>query len=69
MKKPYLGQPVIYKDSAGNECPAVVHRVWGETCVNLTYFTDDGPQVQTSAQYGTDNYQWQYVPAETEAAS
>lgn len=43
-----INRHVIYVDENGIERAAVVHVVHNPNLVNLTYFTDGGPQVQTS---------------------
>ena len=41
--KPSLGRIVLYRgmqSNGSNEHPALVTRVWSDTCVNLTVFPD-----------------------------
>lgn len=51
-QKPSIGRIVIFKGEAANgvtEHPAVITRVWSDTCVNLTVFFDaKAPEVRTS---------------------
>ncbi len=75
-QKPSLGRIVIFKlaahmkgqrdiepfaNNGADECPAVVVRVWSDTCVNLKLLTD-GAQTQwvTSASLGDGEGQWNW---------
>lgn len=77
MKKPFLGQKVIYKADESDkqymrdivncnvqdELPATVVAVWSEECVNLKVHMDgDAPDLwKTSAQKGTGECEWQEI--------
>ncbi len=56
--KPSIGRIVLFrgeKSNGANEHPAIVTRVWSDTCVNLTVFLDNGaPFVVTSATQDED---------------
>ena len=51
-QKPSIGRIVIHRGIESNftkDHPAIINRVWSDTCVNLTVFPDCGaPQSQTS---------------------
>lgn len=56
---PTEGRIVRFVDKSGDftyEYAAIIHRVHSDTCVNLTIFTDTGPQTKTSVALdaGTD---------------
>lgn len=59
--KPSIGRIVIYRgiDSNGSlEHPAIITRVWSDTCVNLTVFPDNGEViVKTSVNLDQDKIQ------------
>jgi hypothetical protein len=60
--KPTIGRIVIYTLYDGFEpCPAVIVRVWSDTCVNLKVFID-GPQDMwvTSVCEGTGPRSWHW---------
>lgn len=38
--KPSLGRIVLYRMPDGQDRPAMIVRVWSDTCVNLQVFTD-----------------------------
>lgn len=65
--KPTIGRIVIYRyyplgGPNGSEfCPAVIVRVWTDTCVNLKLL-EDGPENswKTSVMHGIDNAQWDW---------
>jgi hypothetical protein len=52
-QKPSLGRIVLFRSEPANgvnEHPAIITRVWSDTCVNLTVFLDAGaPFIATSA--------------------
>lgn len=56
--KPSLGRIVIHRGISSNgatEHPAMITRVWSDTCVNLTVFPDFGaPVLRTSQTLLTD---------------
>lgn len=68
--KPTIGRIVIYKFSDyekcphvnnADECPAIIVRVWSDTCVNLKLLVD-GPDVPwfTSIVQGDQQRQWHW---------
>lgn len=66
-QKPSLGRIVLYRgivSNAANEHPALVTRVWSDTCVNLTVFPDYGSQElrtsvnQDEAMEQTQGWRW-----------
>jgi hypothetical protein len=71
--KPKIGMRVLYKcakprpEWAGDQdqSPAIITRVWSDTCVNLTVFGDSacGAVSLTSVCCGTGEGQWTWMPA------
>lgn len=68
--KPTIGRIVIYKYgdhekcahvNGAEQCPAVIVRVWTDTCVNLKLI-EDGPQNswKTSVSMGDVKTNWQW---------
>ena len=51
-QKPSIGRIVLFRSAPSNgtvEHPAIITRVWSDTCVNLTVFQDFGePILKTS---------------------
>jgi hypothetical protein len=51
-QKPSIGRIVLFRShesNAAQEHPALITRVWSDTCVNLTVFPDNGsPILETS---------------------
>jgi hypothetical protein len=39
-RKPSIGRIVIFTTETGTKCPAIITRVWSDTCVNLRLFLD-----------------------------
>lgn len=67
--KPSPGRIVLFHGVVSNgarEHPAIVTRVWSDTCVNLTVFPDYmGPQLYTSVNQDESNSQdigWRWPP-------
>lgn len=50
--KPSIGRIVLFRQLSSNgiiEHPAIINRVWSDTCVNLMVFPDCGvPTIKTS---------------------
>lgn len=73
VPKPSIGRIVIYKVSSEDKTgvghnnaeavPAVIVRVWSDTCVNLHVLTD-GPNTlwKTSVSLGDGPSQWSWPP-------
>ena len=66
--KPTIGRVVIYKyvskcehNNFAEECPAVIVRVWSDTCVNLKLL-EDGPEnswkTSVTKGDGVNNWHW-----------
>lgn len=72
MQTPSLGRIVLFRSELSNgatEHPAIISRVWSDTCVNLTVFPDCGvPVCKTSVvqnedmQEGNQTYAWRWPP-------
>lgn len=67
--KPSLGRVVLYHGVISNgaaEHPAIVTRVWSDTCVNLTVLPDFGaPELRTSVNQDESTVQatgWRWPP-------
>ena len=41
--------------------PAIVTRVWGETCINVTVYADDSDESLLLASFGTVKSRWTSV--------
>lgn len=71
-QKPSIGRIVLFRSLESNgssEHPAVVTRVWSDTCVNLTVFPDFGePVLKTSVNQNetldspNQNLAWRWPP-------
>lgn len=70
-QKPSIGRIVLFrgeKSNGVNEHPAIITRVWSDTCVNLTVFLDNGaPIVPTSVNHeenleSSTNPAWRWPP-------
>ena len=74
-QKPSLGRIVLYRSIESNsatEHPAIITRVWSDTCVNLLVFPDNSaPVVKTSASFNDQDfdadhaYHWRWPPKVT----
>ena len=74
--KPSLGRIVLFRslDSNGTkEHPALITRVWSDTCVNLTVFPDYGEPVyktsvnqNESLEGSNQNLAWRWPPRVSE---
>lgn len=77
MQKPTIGRIVLFRASCypwiqdGQEVPAIVTRVWSDTCVNLMVMVDGHettPKGVTSCCYDADadpkrtSYSWRWPP-------
>lgn len=51
MNKASIGRIVHFVDTKGELRAAIISRVWGDACVNLTVFDDSGPYVATSVAF------------------
>lgn len=53
-----------YSDSAAEVIlPAIITRVWSDTCVNLTIFPDNAaPFTRTSVTFGEAKFGWEWPP-------
>ncbi len=69
--KPSLGRIVLFRSELSNgalEHPAIITRVWSDTCVNLTVFLDFGaPSLKTSVTFDESEapsaqYSWRWPP-------
>ena len=70
--KPTIGRIVLFRSHDSNgvkEHPAIINRVWSDTCVNLTVFPDCGaPVCKTSVTLNEDmedansHYAWRWPP-------
>lgn len=67
--KPSLGRIVLVRNFAkpGNESPAMITRVWNDSCINVTVFPDcQLPFVLTSVvrddNMDTPNMAWRWPP-------
>lgn len=60
--KPTIGRIVLYKAGDGNDLPAIVVKVWNDTCVNLKVFTNDAEQALfvTSVTEGDQRGSWRW---------
>ena len=47
MKKPTLGQKVVYCDPKGRDHDALVTAVWSETCINVVFVSSDESKSDT----------------------
>lgn len=74
MTSPYIGQIVLYHVSPTNapdlthnhteheDLPAIIVRVWSDTCVNIKVITDGPVDVwKTSVVLGDQPGEWSYV--------
>jgi hypothetical protein len=71
-QKPSIGRIVLFRTHASNgalEHPAIITRVWSDTCVNLSVFPDFGePQPRTSVNQNesldgpNQDYAWRWPP-------
>lgn len=78
-QKPSVGRIVLFRQHASNgivEHPAIITRVWSDTCVNLTVFPDCGVPITKSsveisdpprvagddADLSLNNYAWRWPP-------
>lgn len=61
---PTIGRVVIFSGEMSNgalEHPAIITRVWGPECVNLTVFLDNAaPRSWTSVMLGTSGIHWRW---------
>jgi hypothetical protein len=72
MQQPSVGRIVLFRSELSNgvtEHPAIVNRVWSDTCVNLTVFPDCGhPIIKTSVlqnedmSEGNQTLAWRWPP-------
>lgn len=70
--QPSLGRIVLFRSELSNgshEHPAVINRVWSDTCVNLTVFPDCGAPVSKtsvvlneSLTEGDQSFAWRWPP-------
>lgn len=67
--KPTIGRVVLYKALNDEIYPAIVQRVFTDTCVNLAVFYDSGPTVLTSVVQGTDSSTWDWMDYQKEQAA
>ena len=69
--KPTIGRIVLYRVGQGDDhelknndakvLPAMIVRVWGDTCVNLKVFADGYRDIwKTSVTQGDGEYQWSW---------
>lgn len=70
-QKPSVGRIVLVSDTPESngitEHPAIINRVWSETCVNVTVFPDAGtPYAKTSVVLSEDGtaqmHSWRWPP-------
>jgi hypothetical protein len=71
-QKPSLGRIVLFRAEHSNgatEHPAIITRVWSDTCVNLTVFPDYAAPVAKSSVAFSDDvdnpnglYAWRWPP-------
>lgn len=69
-QKPSIGRIVLVTDNDSNgvtEHPAIINRVWSDTCVNVTVFPDCGrPYCKTSVVMSETGesvkHQWRWPP-------
>jgi hypothetical protein len=69
---PSLGRIVLFRSELSNgsqEHPAVVNRVWSDTCVNLTVFPDCGQPISKTSVVqnedlvdGNQSFAWRWPP-------
>ena len=69
---PSIGRIVLFRALHSNgidEHPAIINRVWGPECVNLTVFPDCGPSIvrtsvlqNESMTEGNQNLAWRWPP-------
>ena len=72
-QKPSLGRIVLFRQQLSNDAvehPAIITRVWSDTCINLTVFPDYGsPDYKTSVVQnesmveGNQERAWRWPPS------
>lgn len=62
--KPSIGRIVhVCTDANGTVEPAIITRVWSDTCINVTLFPDCAdPHSLTSIVQGEGIHEWQWPP-------
>lgn len=68
---PTIGRIVMFRNdkevNGVKDHPAIITRVWSDTCVNLHVFFDANPsEVKTSVTHGEQDYNW-YWPHRKDA--
>lgn len=77
---PTIGRIVWFKSKVGDivkdEAPAIVTRVFSDTCVNLTVFQDGGQPINASSVVMTEDFEasgqhngWRWMPYQREQAA